>query len=349
MASVFISYASPDRVFAVRLASGIEQLGHTVWIDVLEVGIGDSLVAGIGAGLAHAAYLIVVLSPHTMQSAWMTHEWEVKYTEEIIQRRTVVLPALIADCPLPPLFRHKRFADFRSGYEIGFAQLAITLHTHGPASRGLTDDRISPDNDQVPPACTPHDNGNLACYTADMVRLPSKFSEINVELGVPYIGKISGLWKPDADEQFAAWELYIELVTRVPVAELHDDEGSLREALTSLYTIFTLTRAILHKYGPAIARPKQGGEVSFGFLAITILNHAIRPILAKWHPILLAYEHTKDPAVSASEHERRWNQSAELRQVLHQTRDILVNYTDLLAQVAGIPPLYHADPHVSIT
>jgi hypothetical protein len=173
-----------------------------------------------------------------------------------------------------------------------------------------------------------------------MVALPSKFTEVSVELGLPYVGKITGLWKPDADEQFAAWELYIELVTRVPVAQLHDEEGSLREALTSLYTIFTLTRELLHKYGPAIARPKQGGEVSFGFLAITILNHVLRPILAKWHPLLLEYEHSRPPTAAASEYERQWERAAELRSVLDDTRRILVNYANLLAQVAGVPSLY---------
>jgi hypothetical protein len=129
-------------------------------------------------------------------------------------------------------------------------------------------------------------------------------------------------------------------VTRVPVAQLHDEEGSLREALTSLYTIFTLTRELLHKYGPAIGRPKHGGQVSFGFLAMTILNTVLRPLLAKWHPLLLEYEHSRPQSIAPSEYERQWNQAEELRGMLDATRGILVNYAAILAQVAGVPPLY---------
>ncbi|MBK9944487.1 MAG: toll/interleukin-1 receptor domain-containing protein [Kouleothrix sp.] len=339
MARIFISYVSADRVFALQLATSIKQLGHVVWMDVTEIGVGDSLVRGISAGLRQADYLVVVLSPHAVQSAWVSHEWEVKSTEEIVQRRTMVLPVLIADCTLPTLFQHKRFADFRQGYEVGFAQLAITLHHHSQVHQA-SPRTAGPANTQRTPACSPHDTTALAWYTRGMVNLPSKFSEINVELGIPYIGKISGIWKPDADEQFAAWELYVELVTRVPVAELQDQEGSLREALTSLYTIFTMTRDILHKYGPAIARPKEGGAVSFGFLAISILNHAIRPILAYWHPVLLAYEHAHAPGISILEHERQWERAGELRHALQQTRSVLVNYAELLAQVAGVPPMH---------
>jgi len=340
MSSVFISYAAPDRILALRLAQDMTQFGHQVWLDLWQLRVGDSLVRGIGEGLTQADYLIVLLSPHATQSAWMEREWEVLASIEITQRRTVILPVLLAECVVPILLRNKRFADFRSSYALGLAQLAITLHGH----HAVPSDTIAPlisDTAAFPePLRITHDSNGAVCYSGDMVSIPSKMSEVSVELGLPYIGKITGLWKPDADEQFAAWELYIELVTRVPVAQLHDEEGSLREALTSLYTIFTLTREILHKYGPAIARPKQGGEVSFGVLAITILNTVFRPLLAKWHPLLLEYEHSRPPNIAASEHERLWNRSAELRSMLDDTRRILVNYTSILAQVAGVPELY---------
>lgn len=339
MARIFISYATPDRVFALQLATSIKKLGYAVWVDVAEIGVGDSLVTGINAGLSQAEYLIAVLSPHAVQSAWVNHEWEVKSTEEILRRRTMVLPVIIADCPIPVSLRHKRFVDFREGYDVGFAQLAITLYQ---GNQGQTVEKRDQDANQMIVAATlsPHDNTKRSWYTADMVSLPSKFAEINVELGIPYIGKISGVWKPDEDEQSAAWELYIELATRVPVAQLQGEEGSLREALTSLYTVFGITRDILHKYGPTIARPKHGGAVSFGVLAISVLNNAIRPILAYWHPMLLEYEQARVVGISALEHERRWERAGELRQALQQTRIVLVNYAHLLAQVAGIPPLH---------
>lgn len=340
MARVFISYAAPDRVFALRLSRDITQLGHEMWLDVWELGVGDSMTHHIGQGLAQADYLVAVLSAHTAQSAWMEREWEVLTSVEIRERRTKILPVLITDCTIPMLLQHKRFADFRLEYAIGFAHLAITIHDKPSSPQARIPQYSSPLFPLPGETALTHDSNTTACYTRDMVAFPSKFTEVSVELGLPYIGKITGIWKPDADEQFAAWELYVELITRVPVAQLHDEEGSLREALTSLYTIFTMSRELLHKYGPSIARPKQGGDISFGFLAITILNNVLRPLLAKWHPLLLEYEQNRLPTIATAEYERQWEQAAELRSVLSDTRHILVNYANLLAQVAGIPPLY---------
>src|SRR6266700_545024 len=100
-----------------------------------------------------------------------------------------------------------------------------------------------------------------------------KIKELQVSLGLPFgLGAISGSWAPDDAEQEAAWELYVELITRISVEELRPDEGLLREALSSLYSLFATTREILRRHGPAIARPKQGRDLSFGLIAVTVLN-----------------------------------------------------------------------------
>lgn len=336
MAHIFISYAAPDRRFAVRLSHDLTQLSHEVWLDRWELGIGDSLIGGISAGLAQADYLIAVLSESSTQSAWMAREWEVVTNREITERRTIVLPVVITDCRMPLLLSHKRFADFRPSYEIGLAHLAMTLQA------GIS--TTMPGRSKQPIAhqktTSPHDNTDALWYTPAMVTFPTTLAELNIELGIPYLGKVSGLWKPDADEQAAAWELYIELVTRVAITGLQPDEGSLREALSSLYAIFTITRELLHKYGPSVARLKSGSDVSFGYLAIAVLNYALRPVLAKWHPLLQAYEQRREATRPALEHERQWERSAELRQVLQETQAVLRNYATILAQVAGIPELY---------
>jgi hypothetical protein len=166
-----------------------------------------------------------------------------------------------------------------------------------------------------------------------------KLKSIKVSLKLPYIGGIEGTWEPDDSERKAAWELYVELVTRIAVAELHPNEGMLREALSSLHALFETTRTILRTYGPGIAQPKRGNTLSFGSLAITILNVVIRPVLAKWHPLLLDYENTKAPTVSPLAHEREWDQHEALRRALNEVRNVLIEYANVLAQVADVPSL----------
>jgi hypothetical protein len=173
-------------------------------------------------------------------------------------------------------------------------------------------------------------------------KIMPKLKDVKVSLAIPYVGGIEGTWEPDGDEREAAWEMYVELVTRISVAELKPDEGLLREALSSLYTLFDTTRKILRDHGPSVARPKGEGKISFGYLSISILNGALRPVLTKWHPLLFDYEGTRDPSVSALAHERSWEKYEELRKVLNDVRVILKAYADLLAQVAEIPSLIDA-------
>ncbi len=167
----------------------------------------------------------------------------------------------------------------------------------------------------------------------------AELSSFSVDLKVPGMGGISGTWQPDDSERLAAWEMYVELVTRISVVELRPDEGLLREALSSLYTLFASTREILREHGPGVAQPKGEGDLSFGYISVIILNVVLRPVLAKWHPLLADYESTKNGSLSRLEHEAKWDKNEELREVLEQTRTVLTGYADLLARVANVPSL----------
>ena len=172
----------------------------------------------------------------------------------------------------------------------------------------------------------------------------AELDNIEVSIKVPFIGEIKGTWKPDEKERDAAWEMYVELVTRISIVELKPDEGILREALSSLYSIFGTTRDILRKYGPTIAQPKAESDICFGFLAVAILNTVLRPVLAKWHPILLDYENRRDPSISILEHERKWDKQEELRKVLNDVRNTLIDYAEYLAKVSKVKPLFNEKP-----
>jgi hypothetical protein len=167
----------------------------------------------------------------------------------------------------------------------------------------------------------------------------AKLDSVKVSLKLPYIGGIEGNWKPDKSERNAAWEMYVELITRISVVELKPNEGLMREALSSLYTLFETTRRILRTYGPAVAQPKSDGNISFGYLSVTILNTILRPVLAKWHPLLLDYETEKTSSISQLEHETKWEKAADLRKELNDVRNTLVEYAALLAEVAKVTPL----------
>jgi len=150
----------------------------------------------------------------------------------------------------------------------------------------------------------------------------------------------SGTWQFNDEEKKAAWEMYIELITRISVQELKTDEGLLREALSSFYSLFGITRDILKKYGPRVAVRKHDGSPCFAFLALTILNDYLRPFLTKWHPLLQDYEDSRENSVSRVEHEEKWSCKDELSKEINENREKLMEYASLLADLAGIPHIH---------
>jgi hypothetical protein len=165
---------------------------------------------------------------------------------------------------------------------------------------------------------------------------------VKVTVKLPWV---EGVWEADEKQQLAAWEMYVELVTRVAVQPLGPKEGLLREALTSLHSLFGETRRILKQYGPSVAIPSRPEALAFGQIAVDVLNRSLRPLLARWHPLLGAHERAQPAALSPIDHERAWPRSDELRAQLAECRQILAAYADLLASVCGITPLHEPSSH----
>ena len=167
----------------------------------------------------------------------------------------------------------------------------------------------------------------------------AKFNTFKIKVNLPFLD-IEGNWEIDEIQRKAAWEIYVELITRVTTVELKADEGLLREALSSFYSVFGTTRDILKKYGPTIASPSNPNDTTLGHIAVAVLNKVLRPLLAKWHPILLDYENKRQKDISITDHERNWEFAEELRSEINNVRTKLVEYANVLAEVSGVSKLH---------
>ncbi|MDJ0650569.1 MAG: hypothetical protein QNJ60_17895 [Xenococcaceae cyanobacterium MO_188.B19] len=133
-------------------------------------------------------------------------------------------------------------------------------------------------------------------------------------------------------ERNVAWSLYVELVTRIAIQPLESDQGLLREALTSLYSLFGTTRQILKEGGSVVGvSPK-----SVGGIAIAVLNQGLRPFLAEWHPALEEWEAKRPSTVSRKQHEKDWWKESQLRNKLENLRQDLGKYAEELAKIANV-------------
>lgn len=122
----------------------------------------------------------------------------------------------------------------------------------------------------------------------------------------------------EADKD-AAWELYIEMLTRIVTQPLPSEIGDEKTALESVYSLFPTTRNILRRYGRK--------TIHFSKIAIPILNQVIRPFTAKWHKIYLSGS-LKKPR------ERK-----EFRTELATLRQSMNNYNRMLAEIAEVEDL----------
>ena len=127
MATVFISHSSRDEAFAKQLCDDLRLIGHTPWIDQIEIRPGHSIISSIQDGLTQSRHAIVILSNAAIQSGWVDTEWKEKFWEALTTQKIRVIPVLREACNPPLFLRTLRYADFTQSYAVGFATLCLTL------------------------------------------------------------------------------------------------------------------------------------------------------------------------------------------------------------------------------
>ncbi len=136
-----------------------------------------------------------------------------------------------------------------------------------------------------------------------------------------------------------AWEAYVELVTRISIVPMPDDQGFDREALDSLYTLFGKLRAALVRAGPQSAARAADDSMPIGTSIAVVLNVVLRPFVAYWHPRLERHEATRPPNVSKWDHEQAWSEHGAFREQLATLRANLVRFAAALEEVLDLPAL----------
>ena len=132
-------------------------------------------------------------------------------------------------------------------------------------------------------------------------------------------GFLQATFDPNHHDSDAAWELYIELLTRTTTQPLLDDGGDEKIALTSIYSLFPITREILRRKGRHCKECTK--------IAIVVLNQKIRPFTTKWHKLSLEGAFSDD------------KRCKEFRKGLRNLQDFLSVYSSALADLAGVEDL----------
>jgi 5'-deoxynucleotidase YfbR-like HD superfamily hydrolase len=132
MSKIFLSYSRKDMEAVKKLARDIQDAGIDVWVDFLEIEVGELIPKRIQEGLTESDHIGIWITRNSMGSSWVEQEWLTKFHAEMGERKVVVLPLLAEEVELPAFLLHKRFADFTSSYKSGLAQLLKALKSNAP-------------------------------------------------------------------------------------------------------------------------------------------------------------------------------------------------------------------------
>jgi hypothetical protein len=165
---VFLSYSSKDKELAEKFVEALEGRRIAVWMDSGQIVVGDSISEKIQEGLEATEFLVLLLSPNSIQSIWVQKEWQSKLVDEAESRSALILPVLGKDCEIPRLLRDKKYADIRSNFKEGVAEVAKAIERHrarrydkGGGNGSFTD----PFSRVAPAACTALTELGLATRT----------------------------------------------------------------------------------------------------------------------------------------------------------------------------------------
>ena len=109
MSHVFISYSQVDADFASVMMTKLEKAGLDTWFDRGRLRPGSDWSEEIDSAIFNASALILVMSPDSRASEYVTYEWSFALGASIR-----ILPLLLRDTEIHPRLRRLHYLDFRS-------------------------------------------------------------------------------------------------------------------------------------------------------------------------------------------------------------------------------------------
>ena len=142
---IFLSHSSRDKELVTKLACDLTLGGFHVWFDSWEVEIGESLYDRVFGGIDDATFLVLCLSPSSVESRWVLDELDAALAKEEALGRRVILPVLVAGCELPAAIACRMLADLSREYLKGLEDLKVALRRGGADEvTGRFDARLVP-------------------------------------------------------------------------------------------------------------------------------------------------------------------------------------------------------------
>ncbi len=127
----FISYSRQDEAFVLALVQQLKEHGIGVWIDCVDLVIGDSLIRRIGDAIYDEDFVIAVISEHSVKSSWCEKELSLAVAHGIQSKQVKVLPVRLDEVTLPSFLVDTLWVETDRSDCTGVAsQLATAVERH---------------------------------------------------------------------------------------------------------------------------------------------------------------------------------------------------------------------------
>lgn len=123
---IFLSYASADKAAARAIVDRLRSRNLDVWLDDYELYPGGHWAESIRVAVSASAYLLLLLSKHSVHFHWLSNETEA-VLKELQSRDITFLPVLLENCDIPLSLASYQWFDMRSGIEENLEKLASAL------------------------------------------------------------------------------------------------------------------------------------------------------------------------------------------------------------------------------
>ncbi|NOY47428.1 MAG: toll/interleukin-1 receptor domain-containing protein, partial [Chlorobi bacterium] len=130
--TIFVSYSSKDRPFALGLVKELKNLGVNVWIDQLGIGLGENWDNAIEEALERSETFMLILSPTSVESPNVQDEVSIA-----INTQKKMVPILIKECKLPMRWQRRQYADLANDPDKAINDILTFLGLQEKASDSL--------------------------------------------------------------------------------------------------------------------------------------------------------------------------------------------------------------------
>jgi hypothetical protein len=130
--TIFVSYSSKDRPFALGLVKELQKLGANLWIDQLGIKLGENWDNAIEEALDKSETLMLILSSKSVDSPNVQDEVSIAINSE-----KKLVPILIEECKLPMRWQRRQYADLANNPDKAIHDILAFLGLEEQAAANL--------------------------------------------------------------------------------------------------------------------------------------------------------------------------------------------------------------------